>query len=74
MKALLLQWDADPNGTGDHGGHGTMQGMVDDATMAKLKSLNGRSSTHCGFSAMIGHHQGAIEMAKTEVAKVTAPT
>ena len=42
MQALLLQWDVDPNAVGDHGGHGAgMQGMVDDATMAKLRSLNG---------------------------------
>ena len=35
MKALLLQWDVDPNAMGDHGGMG-MAGMVDDATKAKL--------------------------------------
>ncbi|WP_413642679.1 DUF305 domain-containing protein [Mycobacterium sp. RTGN5] len=68
MKALLLQWDADPNGMGDHGGHG-MQGMVDDATMAKLKSLNGPQFDTLWLQAMIGHHQGAIDMANTEVAK-----
>ncbi|EHB55358.1 protein of unknown function DUF305 [Mycolicibacterium rhodesiae JS60] len=69
MKALLLQWDVDPNSTGDHGGHGaSMQGMVDDATMAKLKSLNGPEFDTLWLQAMIGHHQGAIEMAKAEIA------
>jgi uncharacterized protein (DUF305 family) len=70
MKALLLQWDVDPNAMGDHGGHGSaMQGMVDDATMTKLKSLNGPQFDTLWLQAMIGHHQGAIDMAKTEIAK-----
>jgi len=69
MKALLLQWEVDP-AMGDHSGHGaTMQGMVDDATMTKLKSLNGPEFDTLWLQAMIGHHQGAIEMAKTEIAK-----
>jgi uncharacterized protein (DUF305 family) len=69
MKALLLQWEVDPNAMGDHGGHGAgMQGMVDDATMTKLKSLNGPQFDTLWLQAMIGHHQGAIEMAKAEIA------
>jgi uncharacterized protein (DUF305 family) len=69
MKALLLQWDVDPNARDDHGGHGAgMQGMVDDATMAKLKSLKGPEFDTLWLQAMIGHHQGAIDMAKAEIA------
>ena len=67
MTALLLQWDVDPKATPDHGGSG-MQGMVDDATMAKLKSLNGPEFDTLWLQAMIGHHQGAIDMAKAEIA------
>ncbi|PND56873.1 DUF305 domain-containing protein [Mycobacterium sp. ENV421] len=68
MKALLVQWDVDPT-MGDHSGHGAaMQGMVDDATMTKLKSLNGPQFDTLWLQAMIGHHQGAIEMAKAEIA------
>lgn len=68
MKALLVQWDVDP-ATADHSGHGAaMQGMVDDATMTKLKSLNGPQFDTLWLQAMIGHHQGAIEMAKAEIA------
>lgn len=74
MKALLLQWEADPNATPDHSGHGgAMQGMVDDATMAKLNSLNGPQFDTLWLQAMIGHHQGAIEMANTEIAKGQSP-
>ncbi|MGY4710614.1 DUF305 domain-containing protein [Mycolicibacterium sp. CBM1] len=69
MKALLLQWDVDPNAMSDHGGHGMpMQGMVDDATMAKLASLKGPEFDTLWLQSMISHHQGAIEMAKSEVA------
>ena len=45
-----------------------MQGMVDEATMAKLASLNGAEFDKLWLESMIGHHQGAIEMAKAEIA------
>jgi uncharacterized protein (DUF305 family) len=73
MKVFLVQWI---EGTGNptssdsgHGGHGsTMQGMVDAATMAKLESLNGAEFDKLWLESMISHHQGAIEMAKAELA------
>ncbi|MCI4673853.1 DUF305 domain-containing protein [Candidatus Mycolicibacterium alkanivorans] len=68
MKALLLQWDVDPHTMPDHGGM-PMQGMVDDATMAKLQRLKGAEFDTLWLQSMIGHHQGAIEMANTEIAK-----
>jgi uncharacterized protein (DUF305 family) len=37
--------------------------------MTKLKSLNGPQFDTLWLQAMIGHHQGAIDMAKTEIAK-----
>lgn len=66
MQALLLQWDVDP-----HADHGTMDmpGMVDDATMTKLGTLNGQEFDTLWLQSMISHHQGAIEMANTEIAK-----
>ena len=45
-----------------------MQGMVDEATMTKLESLNGPEFDTLWLESMIGHHQGAIEMAKAEIA------
>ena len=73
MKVFLVQWT---EGTGNptssdsgHAGHGsTMQGMVDAATMAKLESLNGAEFDKLWLESMISHHQGAIEMAKAELA------
>ena len=70
MKALLAQWEAEPQ----HADHGMpMTGMVDDATMTKLKLLCGADFDKLWLQSMIGHHQGAIEMANTEVAAGQSP-
>ena len=45
-----------------------MAGMVDEATMTKLQSLRGTEFDTLWLQSMISHHQGAIEMAKAEVA------
>lgn len=69
MKVFLVQWNENPqDGTGGHQGHADMQGMVDEATMAKLQSLNGAEFDTLWLQSMISHHQGAIEMAKAEIA------
>ena len=44
-----------------------MQGMVDDATMTKLESLNGSEFDTLWLQSMISHHEGAIEMARAEI-------
>ena len=68
MKVFLVQWNENPDTATGHGGHGaTMQGMVDEATMTKLESLNGAEFDTLWLESMISHHQGAIEMAKTEI-------
>ena len=45
-----------------------MQGMVDDATMTRLESLRGQEFDTLFLQSMIGHHEGAIAMADTELA------
>jgi uncharacterized protein (DUF305 family) len=67
MKALLVQWDVEPNAASDHSDM-PVAGMVDDATMAKLQSLKGAEFDALWLQSMISHHQGAIEMAGGEVA------
>jgi uncharacterized protein (DUF305 family) len=73
MKVLLVQWKE--GGSGDepapdpHAGHGSqMQGMVDEATMKTLETLRGDEFDTLWLTSMIAHHQGAIEMAKAEIA------
>ena len=69
MKVLLVQWNENPDTNSGHAGHGNaMQGMVDQATMTKLESLNGAEFDKLWLESMISHHQGAIEMAKAEIA------
>jgi uncharacterized protein (DUF305 family) len=69
MKVFLVQWNENPDTNAGHAGHGsTMEGMVDAATMTKLESLNGAEFDKRWLESMISHHQGAIEMAKAEIA------
>ncbi len=70
MKAFLVQWKENPDDDTGHDAHGgmAMAGMVDEAAMAKMKTLNGTAFDVLWLQSMIGHHQGAIEMAKAELA------
>jgi uncharacterized protein (DUF305 family) len=69
MKVFLVQWNENPDTNSGHAGHGsTMQGMVDETTMTKLKSLSGAEFDKLWLESMLRHHQGAIEMAKAELA------
>lgn len=73
LNVFLVQWNENPEvGSSDadgHAGHGQpMQGMVDDATVSKLESLRGAEFDKLWLESMIGHHQGAVEMANTEIA------
>ena len=70
LKAFLVQWQENPSDNSGHGGHDgmAMDGMVDDATMKRLESLKGAEFDTLWLQSMVGHHQGAIEMAKAEIA------
>jgi uncharacterized protein (DUF305 family) len=69
MKVFLVQWKENPDTGSEHGGHGgAMAGIVDEATITKLESLNGTEFDTLWLESMISHHQGAIEMAKAEIA------
>ena len=69
LKVFLVQWNENPDTNSGQAGHGSaMAGMVDAATMTKLESLNGAEFDTLWLQSMIGHHQGAIEMANAEIA------
>jgi uncharacterized protein (DUF305 family) len=69
MKVFLVQWNENPQDSSGHEGHGsTMQGMLDEPTMTKLASLKGAEFDTLWLQSMISHHEGAIEMAKAELA------
>ncbi len=74
MKVFLVQWNDGGDGGGDgHDGHDmggmTMPGMVDGATMNRLQTLTGTEFDTLWLTSMIGHHEGAIDMADTEIAE-----
>ncbi|MGP3949556.1 DUF305 domain-containing protein [Streptomyces sp. 7N604] len=49
----------------DHGGHG-MPGMMSADDMAKLEKSSGKAFDTAFLEMMVKHHEGAVEMAKTE--------
>jgi uncharacterized protein (DUF305 family) len=71
MTGWLTGWNM-PTMMGDDSGHG-MSGMVDDAGMGKLKSATGTEAARLFLEQMIGHHEGAIEMAQQEISAGKAP-
>ena len=75
MRTTLKQWGVNPDQMEHGSGHAgmTMQGMVDDATMVKLEALKGPEFDALWLKSMIGHHQGAIAMAKSEIADGKSP-
>ncbi|MFC0430887.1 DUF305 domain-containing protein [Kutzneria buriramensis] len=83
MTAWLNQWGAAPattsmgampgmSSTSAMPGMGDgrpMPGMMSDADMAKLQTVKGGDFDTMWLQMMVQHHQGAIDMAKTELAQ-----
>lgn len=65
MTGWLSGWNV-PTMMSDHSGHG-MTGMVDDDGIEKLKSATGTEAARLFLEQMIGHHEGAIDMAQQEI-------
>ncbi|MEU4647449.1 DUF305 domain-containing protein [Nocardia fluminea] len=55
-----------PSATEGHGGH-DMPGMMTDAQMSGLQAANGADFDRQWLEMMIAHHEGAVEMAQTEL-------
>ena len=71
LNLLLAQWheQAHPDGGGHAGDEGMpMMGMVDQATINQLQSLDGAAFDTLWAKSMISHHQGAVMMAQDEIA------
>jgi len=61
MQGWLTSWGNPPMPAMDHG---SMEGMVAPADIEKLKAASGPEATTLFLNQMIGHHEGAITMAK----------
>ncbi|MEV6235756.1 DUF305 domain-containing protein [Lentzea sp. NPDC051838] len=74
MTEWLTKWGAAPASTSmpgmDHGsGHGSMPGMMTAEEMTKLNGATGAEFDRMWLDMMVKHHQGAVEMAKTQQQK-----
>lgn len=65
MTGWLTGWNV-PTMMSDHSGHG-MSGMVDEAGIDKLKAAGGADAARLFLEQMIGHHEGAVDMAQQEI-------
>ena len=81
MSDWLAQWGnpaMPPMQAGEgHEGHdtgamsGDAMGMMSAEQLTALKNANGADATRLFLTGMIGHHEGAIEMARTEITNGT---
>lgn len=70
LTALVVQWKGsqDNNQTGAGGPATTTRGMIDNATIAQLDSLDGPEFDTLWLKSMISLDQGAIDVANAEIA------
>ncbi len=74
MKAWLTDWNASTTDSSMSGMSGmdhssSTPGMMSDSDMQKLSGMTGSPFDKMFLTMMIGHHNGAITMAKDELAK-----
>ncbi|WP_283133135.1 DUF305 domain-containing protein [Rhizohabitans arisaemae] len=76
LTGWLTSWGKPVPAEGDaggHGAHGGMPGMMTPEDLAKLAAAKGTAFDKLFAEQMIAHHNGAIEMARTEVAQGANP-
>jgi uncharacterized protein (DUF305 family) len=61
----LESWGAER--TAEHSGHAGMDGMMSQEDMQALSDAAGPEANRLFLEQMIAHHQGAVEMAQTEI-------
>jgi uncharacterized protein (DUF305 family) len=65
MQSWLTNWGMSSSGEMSGMGHG--DGMMSDGDMAALEAADGAEAARLFLEQMIVHHEGAIEMAQTEL-------
>lgn len=71
MNAMLEAWDQQPvtdSGGMDHGKMGGMSGMMSQEDMIALEEAQGTEAARLYLEQMTTHHEGAVDMARDEVA------
>ena len=69
MNRWLRAWGRDMDASGGDGGghHGGEGGIMTEEQMRQLDHARGRDGQRLFLEGMIQHHQGAIQMAETEI-------
>ncbi|MFJ9030644.1 DUF305 domain-containing protein [Streptomyces sp. NPDC102274] len=67
LSGWLTSWDAQvpTQGSMDHSGH-SMPGMMAEGDMSTLEKASGPAFDTAFLKLMVKHHEGAVEMARTE--------
>lgn len=76
LNEWLAEWDADSGDMAgmDHGSHGSdMTGMMSDDDMKSLADASGVAFDQAWLTMMIAHHEGAVDMAKTQLDEGKSP-
>lgn len=71
MNAMLEAWGQQPvtdSGGMDHGEMGGMSGMMSQEDMTALEKAQGTEAARLYLEQMTAHHEGAVDMARDEVA------
>ena len=68
MTGWLQEWAAPVPSMGDMSGMGAHDGMLSTEQLDALSAATGKEAQTRFLKGMIGHHQGAVAMAQTEVA------
>ena len=75
MQGWLRSWGKPATPSGGHGGHGDteMPGTMSEADMSRLMEATGTEFDLAFVEMMAAHHQGAIDMATTELKDGSLP-
>ena len=73
MTGWLTSWGSTPMPSGHDMGGMSMGGMMTDQDMSALGKASGTTFDRMWLQMMIKHHQGAVAMAKTELAQGAHP-
>lgn len=68
MNAWLEAWGAEPNTADSAGGMHHGDGMMSEEDMQALEAADGPSASKLFLEQMIAHHEGAVEMAESQLA------
>jgi uncharacterized protein (DUF305 family) len=68
LQGWLTEWGASESADDGHGGH-DQSGMMSSEDLAALEAATGAEAARLFLEQMVIHHEGALDMAETEVSE-----